>query len=112
MKDDVTRVSLGKGGKGKTDWKRVDAMSDTDITEAMASDPDTFEPEPAWFANALILRPHQPKERLTVRFDADMVHWFKEQGGGYQTRMNAILRAYYEAQKAKSEREHGEAGDK
>jgi uncharacterized protein (DUF4415 family) len=107
MSEDVTRISLGRGGKGKTDWQQVDALTDEDIARAMADDPDTFEPEPAWFADALILRPSQPKERLTVRFDADMVHWFKEQGAGYQTRMNAILRAYYESQKAKGDGQHG-----
>ena len=106
MKDDVTKTSLGKGGKGKTDWKKVDALTDEDIARAIANDSDTFEPEPAWFANALILRPSQPKERITVRLDADMVLWFKEQGGGYQTRINGILRAYYEAQKAKSDDQH------
>lgn len=44
---------------------------------------------------------HSPtnKERLTVRFDADIVQWFKEQGKGYQTRMNTVLRSYYEAHK-------------
>jgi uncharacterized protein (DUF4415 family) len=44
---------------------------------------------------------HQPanKERLTVRFDADLVQWFKQQGKGYQTRMNSVLRSYYEAHK-------------
>jgi len=44
---------------------------------------------------------HNPanKERLTVRFDADIVQWFKEQGRGYQTRMNTVLRSYYEAHK-------------
>ena len=40
-----------------------------------------------------------PKEQLTVRFDRDIVAWFREQGRGYQTRMNAVLRAYVEAQK-------------
>jgi len=39
------------------------------------------------------------KERLTVRFDTDIVQWFKEQGKGYQTRMNTVLRSYYEAHK-------------
>jgi len=29
-----------------------------------------------------------------LRFDEDMVEWFKRQGAGYQTRMNAVLRAY------------------
>lgn len=36
------------------------------------------------------------KESITARFDADMVAWFKAQGKGYQTRMNAVLRAFYE----------------
>ncbi len=42
---------------------------------------------------------HEPanKERLTVRFDAEMVAWFKQQGRGYQTRMNAVLKSFYEA---------------
>ena len=36
------------------------------------------------------------KKSITARFDADMVQWFKAQGKGYQTRMNAVLRAFYE----------------
>lgn len=40
-----------------------------------------------------------PKDQLTVRFDRDIVAWFREQGRGYQTRMNAVLRAYVDAQK-------------
>ncbi len=40
------------------------------------------------------------KQQLTLRLDADVVHWFKThaQGGGYQTRMNQALRDYVEAQ--------------
>lgn len=36
------------------------------------------------------------KKSITARFDADMVQWFKAQGKGYQTKMNAVLRAFYE----------------
>lgn len=32
------------------------------------------------------------KEAVTVRLDADVVHWLKRDGKGYQTRLNAILR--------------------
>lgn len=32
------------------------------------------------------------KQQLTLRIDADVVHWFKEQGKGYQTRINELLR--------------------
>ena len=33
------------------------------------------------------------KRQLTVRLDADVVAWLQEQGKGYQTRINALLRA-------------------
>ena len=35
------------------------------------------------------------KKQLTIRLDADVVSWLKDQGKGYQTRINAILRAYF-----------------
>jgi len=37
------------------------------------------------------------KQQLTVRLDADVIAWLRRQGKGYQTRMNAVLRAYKEA---------------
>jgi uncharacterized protein (DUF4415 family) len=40
------------------------------------------------------LKPVQPKAAISLRVDADVLNWFKEQGPGYQTRINAILRAY------------------
>jgi uncharacterized protein (DUF4415 family) len=50
----------------------------------------------AWFKSAQVRMPEN-KERLTVRFDKDIVEFFQEQGKGYQTRMNAVLRAYVNA---------------
>ena len=35
------------------------------------------------------------KTRVTARFDADMVRWFRKLGPRYQVRMNAVLRMYY-----------------
>ena len=88
---------MGEGReRSKTDWKRVDGLSDRDIVRAIEDDPDTFDPGAEWLRKASVPKPALPKERLTVRFDADMVSWFKRQGRGYQTRMNAILRAYFE----------------
>jgi uncharacterized protein (DUF4415 family) len=40
----------------------------------------------------------EPKDRLTIRIDHDVVEWLKRKGSGYQTRINAILRSYMEAQ--------------
>ena len=47
------------------------------------------------------LRMPESKDRITVRIDHDVLEWLKSQGPGYQTRMNAILRTYMEAQQPK-----------
>jgi len=42
------------------------------------------------------LRMPEAKKIIQIRIDGDVLDWFKEQGKGYQTRMNSILRTYYE----------------
>ena len=43
------------------------------------------------------LKPVLPKTTISLRVDADVLEWFKAAGPGYQTRMNAVLRAFKEA---------------
>jgi len=43
------------------------------------------------------LQPVPPKTSISLRLDADVLEWLKGQGPGYQTRINAILRAFKEA---------------
>ena len=43
------------------------------------------------------LKPLPRKAAISLRMDADVLDWFKRQGPGYQTRMNAVLRAFKEA---------------
>ena len=70
------------------------AMPDEDInTDDIPELGDEF------WENARVRYPAEGKERLTVRFDEDMVQWFRSQGRGYQTKMNAVLRSFYEAHK-------------
>lgn len=71
-------------------------MTDEEIAAAIRDDPDTFEPEPGRLDHAVVVRARRPKQRLTLRLDADLVDWFKAQGPDYQARINAILRAYAE----------------
>lgn len=55
---------------------------------------------PESFARAVArkgLKPVPKKALLSLRIDADVIEWFKRQGAGYQSRMNALLRAYMEA---------------
>ena len=43
------------------------------------------------------LTPVVPKASISLRVDRDVLDWFKAQGDGYQTRMNAVLRAFRDA---------------
>jgi len=100
MKEHVTRRSLKEAVKGRTDWKRVDKLSDADIDAAVASDADAAPVIDAdWFAEAELVLPER-KQAISLRVDADVLDWYKAQGPGYLSRMNAILRQYAEAKGA------------
>lgn len=66
---------------------------DTDIDYS-----DTPELDEQFWREARLVMP-TGKKQLTVRFDEDVVEWFKSRGKGYQSRMNAVLRSYMEAQR-------------
>lgn len=72
--------------------EQLAAMPDEDINTD-----DIPELDDEFWKNARVRYPAEGKERLTVRFDEDMVQWFRSQGRGYQTKMNAVLRSFYEA---------------
>jgi len=57
---------------------------------------------PDVFARAIArqgLKTVPKKTLLSLRIDSDVIEWFRKQGAGYQSRMNALLRAYMEAHK-------------
>jgi uncharacterized protein (DUF4415 family) len=81
--------------KGRTDYARLDAMTDEEIAQVVAEDPDAAPLDIDWTQARLVLPPG--KESVTLRVDQDVLDWFRKQGKGYQTRMNAVLRAYKEA---------------
>jgi uncharacterized protein (DUF4415 family) len=47
------------------------------------------------WASAEVIHPR--KVAVGIKLDSDVLGWFKSQGKGYQTRINMILRRYYEA---------------
>jgi uncharacterized protein (DUF4415 family) len=81
---------------GQTDWQRVDQMTETELEQAIAADSDDPGNDPSYWETATLVWPRR-KEQVTVRLDADMLNWFRKQGRGYQTRINAVLRGLYEA---------------
>ena len=57
---------------------------------------DIPELEQAFFENAQLRLPTK-KTPITIRLDHEVVEWYRSLGKGYQTRINAILRMYMEA---------------
>ena len=79
-----------------TDWDRLNTMKDADIdTSGIPLLTESF------FNSAELWLP-DPQNVITMRIDPDVLAWFKQQGEGYETRINAVLRLYMEAHLAES----------
>ena len=80
----------------KTNPKRVRAMKDSDI-DLSEEHPEA---DPKHIAKGVVrrgLRPAPAKKSISIRVDEDVLEWYKSQGPGYQTRINAVLRAFKDA---------------
>ena len=79
----------------REDLRKLDAMPDDDI--------DTSDiPEVTDFSGFEVGRFYRPiKETVTIRLDSDVLHWLKQGGKGYQSRLNTILRKEMVSQPAK-----------
>ena len=86
-KKHLTKMSLDEAvaAKGQTDWDKVDA-------DVLADGDDEFD----WGKAVVVERPR--KASLTIRLDEDVLAFFRGTGAGYQTRINAVLRAFVKAQ--------------
>ena len=79
-----------------TDWARLARLGDVEIRKAVRADRDAAPiASTDWLRRARLMEP-KPKRAVSIRLDEDVLEWFRRQGRGYQTRMNAILRAYVE----------------
>ncbi len=79
------------------DWEAFKRLSDAEATARALSDPDALPTTAAFWKNAKVVWP-AAKQLTALRLDPDVLAWFRAQGKGYQTRMNAVLRAYMKAQ--------------
>lgn len=81
--------------QSKTDWARLK------VAEA---DPGVSDEHPEADVRHIVrgivrrgLQPLPSKASISLRLDQDVLEWFKAQGPGYQTRINAVLRAFRDA---------------
>lgn len=82
--------AMEKRGEVKTDWKAAAKKP----LPSSRRDPDDAMEEIDWVTTELP-KPTR-KGHMTLRVDSDVLAWFRAQGKGYQSRINAILRRYFE----------------
>ena len=78
--------------RSKTNWKKIDALSDSKIDRS-----DIPELDARFFREAI--RWPGRKLQITLRLDPDVLAFFRQHGKGYQSTINAVLRQYVEAQR-------------
>jgi uncharacterized protein (DUF4415 family) len=95
----IIKRKWGERRKGKTDWARVDDLTDKEIEDAVRSDPDAVPVDVDWSEAVLVIPPK--KKAISIRVDEDVLDYFKKGGAGYQRRMNAVLRSYMQQKRKK-----------
>ncbi len=93
--DEEIDALIAKQGT-RTDWARVEKMTDEEVEAAAASDPEEADMVIDWDSASFEMP--QPKAVLNMRIDRDVLEFFRKMGKGYQTRINAVLRSYVEQQ--------------
>jgi uncharacterized protein (DUF4415 family) len=87
--------NMAARGASHTDWARVNAMAQDEV-ERLADQEEGPLVE-GWERTAFIGLPPAKKE-IHIRLDEDILDWFRAQGARYQTRINAVLRSFVQAQ--------------
>jgi uncharacterized protein (DUF4415 family) len=95
-------VSRDDPRPGKTDWAAIDALSDEEIKAAVRNDPDAVPLDFDWSEAVLVMPPK--KKAISIRVDEDVLDYFKQEGAGYQRRMNAVLRSYMQQTRKRKRR--------
>ena len=77
--------------ESRTNWRKLAALPNDKIDTSEVPELDE-----AFFREATLRLP-KAKQLVSIRVDSDVLDWFRQQGKGYQTKINAILRAYVRA---------------
>ena len=94
--DEEIEERIGKG-LAKVDWDRINAMTPEEIERNALEENRRLGIPDDWYKGAYAVYPVE-KERITIRIDKDVLDHFRKQGKGYQSRINAVLRAFVTAE--------------
>jgi uncharacterized protein (DUF4415 family) len=92
-KEHIVARRGGDRRKGKTDRDRFDAITDEEVEKSTSNDPDWAEFKDIDWSEAVLVIPAK-KKVISIRLDEDVLDYFKNEGDGYQRRINAVLRSY------------------
>jgi uncharacterized protein (DUF4415 family) len=81
--------------ESRTDMARLRRMTEAELEDNIAADADWNDVPRDWHLKAEAVMPVS-KKLFSLRLDTDVLEWFRQQGTGYQTRMNAVLRSFME----------------
>ena len=99
----IVKVSAAGASRmdDKSDLRRLQRMTDRDIVAAAKGDPDAaILPRASW--KDALLTPPRGKRQVTLRLDAEVLDFFKQDGRGYQTKINRVLKAFVAAHQSKA----------
>jgi uncharacterized protein (DUF4415 family) len=85
-------------GRSRTDLKKVDAMTDAKLEQIIAKDEDERDMKPDWTQAKLVLV--EPKQSVHLRLEQEIIAYFKAQGKGHISRMQAVLKSYVNAHRS------------
>jgi uncharacterized protein (DUF4415 family) len=101
MKDEDIRIytadeleAMRRRGETKTDWNRLRTMTEKELEQSIADDPDWSDLIVDW-DNATWVSPE--KEAVTLSLDREVIEWFRQQGDDYQSRITNVLREHVRA---------------
>lgn len=101
----IVRHTLGDVREDRTDWERVLNMTEEEIEANALSDPDN---PPLTDEELAAMVPMMPgelrKEPVSIRLDPEVLEFFRRDGPGYQSRINAVLRGYVRSRTLRSRR--------
>jgi uncharacterized protein (DUF4415 family) len=101
------RTTAASAAKGKaapkrrasgTDWTRLRSMTDAEAARGASDDRENPPATAAWLAGGQLIEPVR-KRAISLRLDPEVIDWFRETGPRYQSRMNAVLRAFVQHQR-------------
>jgi uncharacterized protein (DUF4415 family) len=89
MSVDDAKAAIQRG-ESRSDFEAVARMSNEEIERQATDDPE----ERDWDWTSASLELPKPKVGIHIKLDADIIDYFKQEGSGYQTRINAALKLF------------------